>query len=117
MNLKANIIISKLMELGTMVTINDTIDAETAEIVCSEFNCKVNVVSLYDQTVIEEEEKIVVTGPVSVSGASFTVVSREKINAAGTVIRASKPCLTLLNSQVFFWEHNRIMGRPQKLSI
>jgi len=55
MNLKANVLISKLMELGTMVTINDTIDSDTAEIVCSEFKCKVNVVSLYDQTVIEEE--------------------------------------------------------------
>ncbi len=58
MNLKANVIISKLMELGTMVTINDTIDAATAEIVCSEFNCKVKVVSLYDETVIEEEVEI-----------------------------------------------------------
>ena len=57
MNLKAGVIISKLMELGTMVTINDNIDASTAEIVCSEFNCKVNVVSLYDQTVIEEEKE------------------------------------------------------------
>ena len=57
MNLKANMIISKLMELGTMVTINDNIDKETAEIVCSEFHCKVNVVSLYDQTIIEEEKE------------------------------------------------------------
>lgn len=57
MNLKSNVIIRKLMELGTMVTINDKIDAETAEIVCSEFNCKVNVVSLYDETVIEEEKE------------------------------------------------------------
>lgn len=56
MNIKANVLISKLMELGTMVTINDNIDAETAEILCSEFNCKVNIVSLYDETVIEEEK-------------------------------------------------------------
>ena len=57
MNIKANVLITKLMELGTMVTINDTIDAETAEIVCSEFNCKVNIVSLYDQTIIDEEKE------------------------------------------------------------
>ncbi len=57
MNIKASVLISKLMELGTMVTITDTIDAETAEIVCSEFNCKVNIVSLYDQTIIEEEKE------------------------------------------------------------
>ncbi len=56
MNLKASVIISKLMELGMMVTINDKIDSDTASIVASEFNCKVNVVSLYDQTVIEEEK-------------------------------------------------------------
>lgn len=56
MNLKANVIISKLMSLGSMFTINDKIDAETAAIVASEFNCKVNVVSLYDETVIEEEK-------------------------------------------------------------
>jgi len=55
MNLKASIIISKLMELGSMFTINDKIDAETATIVASEFNCKINIVSLFDETVIEEE--------------------------------------------------------------
>ncbi len=58
MNLKVNTIISKLMQLGMMVTINDNIDAATAEIVASEFNCKVNIVSLYDQTVIEEEVEV-----------------------------------------------------------
>jgi translation initiation factor IF-2 len=57
MNLKASTIISKLMELGTMVTINDKIDSDTASIVASEFNCKVNVVSLYDETVISEEKE------------------------------------------------------------
>ncbi len=56
MNLKANVIISRLIALGSMFTINDKIDAETAAIVASEFNCKVNVVSLYDETVIEEEK-------------------------------------------------------------
>ena len=58
MNLKTNAIISKLMELGMMVTINDKIDSDTASIVASEFNCKVNVVSLYDETVIEDEKEI-----------------------------------------------------------
>lgn len=55
LNLKASKVISKLMELGTMVTINDKIDADTASIVAEEFNCKVNVVSLFDETVIEEQ--------------------------------------------------------------
>ncbi len=56
MNIKSSKIISKLLELGTMVTINDKIDSDTASIVASEFNCRVNVVSLYDETVIQEEE-------------------------------------------------------------
>jgi translation initiation factor IF-2 len=58
MNIKANLLIAKLMEMGTMVTINDGIDSDTAEILCSEFNCKVNVVSLYDETVIDEEKDV-----------------------------------------------------------
>jgi translation initiation factor IF-2 len=53
MNLKANELIGKLMGMGMMVTINQQIDAETAEIIASEYGCKVNIVSLYDETVIE----------------------------------------------------------------
>jgi translation initiation factor IF-2 len=55
MNLKANELIGKLMGMGMMVTINQQIDAETAEIIASEYDCKVNIVSLYDETVIETE--------------------------------------------------------------
>ncbi len=53
MNLKASELIAKLMGLGMMVTINQQIDAETAEIVASEFDCKVNIVSLYEETIVE----------------------------------------------------------------
>ena len=53
MNLKASELIGKLMGLGMMVTINQQIDAETAEIVASEFDCKVNIVSLYEETIVE----------------------------------------------------------------
>lgn len=56
MNLKASDLIGKLMGMGMMVTINQQIDAETAEILASEFSCKVNIVSLYDETIIETEE-------------------------------------------------------------
>jgi len=38
-----------------MVTINDKIDSDTASIVASEYNCKVNVVSLYEETIIEDD--------------------------------------------------------------
>ncbi len=56
MNLKASELISKLMSMGMMVTINEQIDAETASILAGEYKCKVNVVSLYDETIIEKEE-------------------------------------------------------------
>ncbi len=53
MNLKASELIGKLMQMGMMVTINQQIDAETATIIASEYECAVNIVSLYDETVIE----------------------------------------------------------------
>lgn len=57
MNLKASDLISKLMGMGMMVTINQQIDADTAAILAEEFGCKVNIVSLYDETIIESDEE------------------------------------------------------------
>ncbi|MCB1170174.1 MAG: translation initiation factor IF-2 N-terminal domain-containing protein, partial [Leptospiraceae bacterium] len=56
LNLKPGDVIGRLMKMGEMVTINKIIDSETAALVAQEFGCKVNVVSLYDETVIQEEE-------------------------------------------------------------
>lgn len=56
MNLKASELIGKLMTMGMMVNINQQIDAETAEIIAAEYDCKVNIVSLYDETIIETEK-------------------------------------------------------------
>lgn len=56
MNLKASDIISKLFKMGMMVTINQQIDHETAEIIASEYGCSIHLVSLYDETIIENEE-------------------------------------------------------------
>ncbi len=56
MNLKAGEIIGKLMSMGFMVTINQSIDADTAELLAEEYNCKVHRVSLYEETVIESEK-------------------------------------------------------------
>jgi len=53
MNLKASELISKLMGMGMMVTINQQIDAETAGLISKEYDCTVNIVSLYDETIIE----------------------------------------------------------------
>ncbi len=56
LNVKANEVISKLMKLGVMATINQTIDADTASILAAEYNTEVNVVSLFDETVIKNEQ-------------------------------------------------------------
>lgn len=72
MNLKSGKLIQKLMELGYMATINDALDAETAEIVASEFDCHVVIKSRYeelenylealdDKTVVLEERPPIVT--------------------------------------------------------
>jgi translation initiation factor IF-2 len=56
MNLKANALITKLISLGVMARINDQIDAETATLVAEEYGCQTKVISLYEETVIEEEK-------------------------------------------------------------
>ncbi len=56
MNLKASDIITKLFKMGMMVTINQQIDHETAEIIAEEYGCEVHLVNLYDETIIETEE-------------------------------------------------------------
>jgi translation initiation factor IF-2 len=53
MNLKVSDLIQKLMSMGMMVTINQQIDAETASILAAEFGAEVNIVSLYEETVID----------------------------------------------------------------
>ena len=58
MNLKASDLISKLMGMGMMVTINQQIDAETATILADDYECKVNIVSLYDETLIESADDL-----------------------------------------------------------
>ncbi len=56
LNLKASDVITKLIGMGQMVTINQQIDADTATILADEYGCKVNIVSLYDQTIVEGEK-------------------------------------------------------------
>ncbi len=68
MNLKASELIGKLMGMGMMVTMNQSIDADTATILASEYDCDVKIVSLYDETIIEtdsdENAALVVRPPV-----------------------------------------------------
>jgi translation initiation factor IF-2 len=56
LNIKVSEVIAKLMKLGVMATINQVLDAETAAILASEYGSEVKVVSLYEETVIREEE-------------------------------------------------------------
>ncbi len=53
MNLKASEVISKLMGMGMMVTITQSIDSDTATLLAAEYGCEVKLVSLYDETVIQ----------------------------------------------------------------
>ena len=55
MNLRPSEVIGRLMRMGEMATITKAIDAETAALLATEYNCEVKVISLYDETVIEEE--------------------------------------------------------------
>ncbi len=57
MNLKAGELISKLMGMGMMVTINQQIDSDTAQLLAEEYGSKVKIVSLYDETLIESDDK------------------------------------------------------------
>ena len=56
MNLRASDLISKLMGMGMMVTINQQIDADTAKILADDYGCTVNIVSLYDETIIASDK-------------------------------------------------------------
>jgi translation initiation factor IF-2 len=59
LSLKATEVIKELMKLGQMTTVNQMIDNETAEIVCTEFGFEIEVVKeKYEELVpVEEEEE------------------------------------------------------------
>lgn len=56
LNIKVSELIKKLMALGVMATITDVVDADTATIVCDEYKVKVKVASLYEETLVKQEE-------------------------------------------------------------
>jgi translation initiation factor IF-2 len=57
LNVKASEVIGRLMKLGVMATIDQAIDSDTASILASEYNTEVDVVTLYDETVIKNEQE------------------------------------------------------------
>ena len=54
MGIKAGEVLKKLMDLGMMATINQTIDYETASLVASDFDFKIENVAFNAESVIEE---------------------------------------------------------------
>ena len=54
LNVKSNELIAKLMKMGVMATINEILDSETAVLLCTEYGCEAKIVSLYEETLIEE---------------------------------------------------------------
>ena len=57
LNIKASEVIAKLMKLGVMATINQVLDSDTAAILAGEYGTEVKVVSLYEETVIRDDEE------------------------------------------------------------
>ena len=58
MNLKASEVIGKLMGMGMMVTITQSIDSDTATLLAAEYGCEVKLISLYDETVIQGDADV-----------------------------------------------------------
>ena len=56
MGIKANEMIAKLMTLGIMVTVNQTIDFDTAALVASEFDYELEKASFEEETVLRTKE-------------------------------------------------------------
>ncbi len=56
MGIKANDMIAKLMALGIMATVNQTIDFDTAALVASEFNYELEKASFEEETILRVKE-------------------------------------------------------------
>lgn len=53
LNLKVSDVIAELMKMGMMVSINNTLDSDTASLVAHEFGAEVKIISLFEETIIE----------------------------------------------------------------
>ncbi len=56
MGIKGNELIKRLMEMGMMVTLNQSIDFETAELLAAEYSFEVEKASFEEETVFQSEE-------------------------------------------------------------
>ncbi len=70
MGIKANEMIAKLMSLGVMATVNQTIDFDTAVLVATEFEFEVEKASFEEETLLhieksdDDEDKLIARAPV-----------------------------------------------------
>jgi len=55
MGIKANEIIKTMMQMGSMATVNQTIDYDTAALIASEFNYEVERASFEEETILKQE--------------------------------------------------------------
>ncbi len=56
MGVKGNELIKRLMEMGMMVTLNQSVDFETAELLASEYNFEVEKASFEEEAIIHSEQ-------------------------------------------------------------
>jgi translation initiation factor IF-2 len=68
MGIKANEIIKAMMQMGSMATVNQTIDYDTAALIASEFNYEIERASFEEETILKQEtddpDKLVPRPPV-----------------------------------------------------
>ena len=68
MGIKANEIIKTMMQMGSMATVNQTIDYDTAALIASEFNYEIERASFEEETILKQEtddpDKLVPRPPV-----------------------------------------------------
>jgi translation initiation factor IF-2 len=55
MGIKANEIIKTMMQMGSMATVNQTIDYDTAALIASEFNYEIERASFEEETILRQE--------------------------------------------------------------
>jgi len=68
MNLKTSELIKRLMKFGLLANLNQIIDSETAQILADEYDCKVNITSVYDEiqvvSIEDNEEDLLARPPI-----------------------------------------------------
>ncbi len=74
MGIKANEMIAKLMTMGVMATVNQTIDFETATLVAAEFDFEVEKASFEEETLLQIETEAEDTGRMIKSPPVVTIM-------------------------------------------